>query len=208
MTWDTPLGDRIVTGVEKRLLELAISEMATEILAGPDDSIRIGVDVFDAMTGCLQLVMLDCVKTHLFNRTSEPAPSTAVIEGTAGAVLWYIESRVEGERAAEKDGQRDPTRPPHDNRWTELMMEAIKEYGWDVDVSLGDVEWSIAYESLYNRILHDDDYNIDGMDRDPAISKIVKKDMGIPAGYYSTPPLPEPDGPAMVDIIRRIVLWY
>lgn len=65
MTWNTPLGDRIVTGVEKRLLELAIDEMAKEILAGSDDSIRVGVDVFDAMSGCQQLVMLDCVKTFL-----------------------------------------------------------------------------------------------------------------------------------------------
>ena len=59
-------------------------------------------------------------------------------------------------------------------------------------------------EGPAHRILFDEDYLADFGDLPPD-QKAALGDLDIGANYFSDPPLPEPDGPKMVELIRSLL---
>ncbi len=205
MTWNTPSGHRTLEGEERRVFDIAIREMAVELLhEGIDDSLSVGIPVFDCMTGCQQLVMLDFVRTYLFEETPSSNPLTAVVEGTAAAIVFYIEGQIDVELDIDRDVSSEPSVRPV-RVWRKRLLRLCREREWEINPRLGKDEWQLAIDMLHDRILHDMDYLDDLSDRPPDVSQSIKKEMGIPQDYYLSVPIVEPDGPGMVEVIRRLL---
>ena len=65
MTWKTPLGRRTLVGIERDIVNAAISRMTRASIEELDEGeLSVGVPLFDSINGCQQLVMLDYVKRH------------------------------------------------------------------------------------------------------------------------------------------------
>jgi hypothetical protein len=205
MTWNTPLGSRSLTGVEQQILRSAITELSREIVDMPDDAcMEYGIPVFDRLTGCQKLVMLDYVKDHLLFETPNVNDSSAVIDGTVGALFSFIGGRIDIERDSEVDFKAGLTKKP-ERYYRKLLLKASRDYEWDFDPRKDPGRWALALQMLQDRILHDCDYEMDFGDLAPEASAMLKSTLGIAPEYFVSVPLPEPDGPKMLELIRR--LW-
>ncbi len=63
-----------------------------------------------------------------------------------------------------------------------------------------------AIECLHDRILHDRDYEMDFTDEQPEDSKALNSALGNSEGLLHIDPLAEPDGPQMLEVIRRLLI--
>lgn len=207
MTWDTPLGHRKLTGIEQDIMRGAICHLSREIIEDlVSDSAQLGIGVFDALTGCQQLVMLDYVRKYLLEDTPEPNEMSAVVEGTAAALIAFVSGKIDFELDWEKEYfESEPKLLRPQRFWRKLVVEASKELGWGFDPRKKEFGWEIAVEMLHNRILHDTDYLMDFTDHPPETSKSMNAALGISRGYYRAIPPPEPDGPEMLEVIRRLL---
>ena len=206
MTWNTPLGHRTLKGTERTLISAAICRMTRETIEeSVDDELNVGVGVFDSMSGCQQLVMLHYVRHQLFFETDGPNEMTAVVEGTAGAIIAYIRGQVDYELDIDKDIATGDTTLESNRFFRDLLLKAAKEYEWEVDTIDGADDWEFLVELLHDRILHDEDYDMDFADGSPEASRAVNETLGIVEDYFTGVPLPEPDGPEMLEVIRRLL---
>ncbi len=206
MTWNTPLGHRTLKGTERTLISAAICRMTRETIEDSvDDELNVGVGVFDSMSGCQQLVMLHYVRHHLFFETDWPNEMTAVVEGTAGAIIAYIRGQVDYELDIEKDIAKGDTLLEANRFFRVLLLKAANEYEWEVDTIDGANDWEFLVELLHDRILHDEDYDMDFADGSPEASRAVNETLGIFEDYFTGVPLAEPDGPEMLEVIRRLL---
>ncbi len=206
MTWNTPLGHRVLEGIEERIMRGALCRLSREIIESPEDGIMcVGVAVFDAMTGCQQLVMLDYVRRFLFEDTSESNEMSAIVEGTVAAVLAYVSVCIEFELDLEEDLSNSIAKTKPRRFWRELIRKASRVYEWELSPSPVLADWVFAIECLHDRILHDRDYEMDFTDEQPEDSKAVNSALGIPKAYFTSIPLAEPDGPQMLEVIRRLL---
>jgi hypothetical protein len=205
MTWNTPLGNRTLAGGERGLVHLAFVHMARELieLTYIDDKHELGITVFDSMDAAQQLVMLGAVKRYLFHETSDVNPSNAVFEGTAAAVVAFISEQIQMEIDLEFDiDLEDPL--AGDAVFRYLAHSFAKEYGYESPLEQDSDDWSMLMQLLHDRILFDEDYLADFGDLPPD-QKAALGDMDFGTNYFSDPPLPEPDGPKMVEIIRTLL---
>lgn len=206
MTWNTPLGHRKLSGIERLIMSSAICRLSRELVENTvDDSIEVGIAVFDSLTGCQQLVMLDYVRKFLFDDTPESNEMTAVVEGTAAAVIAYISGNIDYELDIDKEIRKSGPKMRPLRFWRKLILKASQEYEWELDPKKMPGEWELALELLHDRILHDDDYEMDFADGSPEKSDAVNSLLGIPEDYFTSIPLPEPDGPEMLEVIRRLL---
>jgi hypothetical protein len=206
MTWNTPLGHRVLEGIEGRIMRGALCRLSREIIESPEDEVMcVGVAVFDAMTGCQQLVMLDYVQRFLFEDTSESNEMSAIVEGTVAAVLAYVSVCIEFELDLEEDLSTSIAKTKPKRYWRELIQQACGEYEWELSPSPVLEDWAFAIERLHDRILYDRDYEMDFTDEQPEDSQAVNSALGIPKAYFTSIPLAEPDGPQMLEVIRRLL---
>jgi hypothetical protein len=206
MTWNTPLGHRKLAGIERKIMRSAICRLSREILEDTfEDSMNVGIAVFDSLTGCQQLVMLDSVRKFLFEDTAESNEMTAVIEGTAAAVIAYISGNIDLELDMDIEFRKSGPKMKPLRFWRKLILKAIQEYEWDLNPKTVPGDWELALEIFHDRILHDDDYEMDFADGPPESSDAVNLTLGIPNDYFTSIPLPEPDGPEMLEVIRRLL---
>ncbi len=206
MTWNTPLGHRKLDGIEEQIMRAAICHLSREIIENPiSDSASVGIPVFDALTGCQQLVMLDYVRRFLLEETPEPNEMSAIVEGTAAALIKFVSGQIDLEIHWDKDRLEGEPKMVNNRFWRKLIVKASREYEWDCDPRKDESGWETALEILHDRILHDDDYNMDFIDRPPEATKSVNATLGISNEYYTTIPQQEPDGPQMLEVIRRLL---
>lgn len=206
MTWNTPLGNRTLTGIERRIVRAAIVRLCREIIGNSvADSACVGVAVFDQLTGCQQLVMLDYVRRYLFEDTQECNEPSAIAEGTAAAVIAFVSGCIEFEVEIEDELTRSLSGIQPPRYWRELIQKASRVYKWEIDPNMEPNDWGIALEMFHDRILHDRDYEMDFTDGPPETSNGLNAVLGIPVKYFTSIPLVEPDGPQMLEVIRRLL---
>ncbi len=148
--------------------------------------------------------MLDYVRKHLLEDTPQPNEMSAVVEGTAAALIQFVSGKIDFEIDCARDREIGE-RKSRFRLWRKIVLEATREYAWDFDPRKMRGGWKLALELLHDRILHDRDYEMDFGDRPPEKSETVNKALGIGDDYYTTIPLPEPDGPEMLDLIQRVL---
>lgn len=206
--WNTAMGTRTLLGAERRLVVSAGWGLADAISASAmlNDNVRFGIVLFDRLTWQQQMMMLEKVLTPLVE-PSIPAPqSTALLDATVAAIYAHLYTSVEIELDDEKmevdnsfygasnfDVRReiiDALQEPIDS---DEPIEETPEDGWP-SVMCDDIdEWGLAIESLRERMLADEDWQMDAitMDLAPQTSKSLKKDLGIQRDYFIDIP---PDG--------------
>lgn len=186
--YQTPCGDRILEGAERRLYEESLGVMV-DFLA--DGDFEIGVTLFDQMQLGSKLVALYESGRALL-RTEEPAPARAAyLEAAIAAVYHHVLMMVEMEIGDESLG----VSPYH---WRTLVADAavasddIEESPAIPSRSL--LEWDLVIECLAEAVLWDRDFEIEEhLDADPESSNAIKTMLGIPPNYYSAIPLDPPD---------------
>lgn len=204
MTWNTPLGNRILTGVEERIVRCAIRGLTRELLETSDEfAPKFAIPVFDDLNICQKLVMLDYVKLHLLDETATPNSSSAVIDGTVGAVFGYVAGRLDWERFSEEDFKRGTVAKPQ-RFYRKLLLRACRDFEWDIKPQKTRRGWATALQILHDRVLHDTDYEMDFGDLPPDECAGLKLTLGISPEYFASIPFVEPDGPAMVEVVRRL----
>ncbi|WP_164101263.1 hypothetical protein [Candidatus Laterigemmans baculatus] len=108
--WNTPEGDRRLTGAEANLVRLALAIMVDQLSdnlrcgAGEDELWDSGVTMYDELTPNQQLTVIRQVAEHLLHDTPDTLELTAVNEAAAYAIFATVLSQIE----IEVDMARDP----------------------------------------------------------------------------------------------------
>jgi len=152
------------------------------------------------------MLMLEKVMTALVDPMIPAPPSSALLEATVAAIYAQLRTSIEIElddaRMAQDDtldesdyfdvrmeilaaieepiNTDEPIQEPPDDGWPTILCDEIDE-------------WDLAIESLRNRILADEDWQMEAlaMDLSPQTSKSLKNGMGIQRDYFIDIP---PDG--------------
>ncbi len=149
MTWNTPLGHRVLQGTERLIIDAAIHRMTRETLTSLSTiRFRWYIPVFDSMNGCQQLVMLDLRTALLIEKTEEANAMTAVVEGTAVRYLPTSMARLD-ELDTEKDADSVEPRLKPERFWRRLLLKANREYGWELKPRRDPFEWEFVVSSAY-----------------------------------------------------------
>jgi hypothetical protein len=147
MTWDTPLGTRIVAGNEAKLLKYALAamvdtfEMDTQAGCEP---VEYGVTLFDELSWPNRLGLLEQAAQFLFAVTRSPPAPSAVLDASVAALFGQIMHEVEFE--LESIGA-----PASRERvfWRSLISEAFSECFQDeiAEHRSADKGWKSSEES-------------------------------------------------------------
>ena len=205
--WNTALGERTLLGAERRMFVSSAWGLADSISANsPEDNVQFGIVLFDRLTWQQQMLMLEKVMTAMVDTTIPAPPSSALLEATVAAVYAQLRTSLE----IELDDARmalDDTLEESDHFDVRMEILAAIEEPVDTDEPIEETpddcwptilcdeidEWDLAIESLRNRILADEDWQMEAlaMDLSPQTSKSFKNDMGIQRDYFIDIP---PDG--------------
>jgi hypothetical protein len=203
MTWNTTHGPRTLSSAEARLVgqaSWALTDSIRECLS-IDVPLRFGIVLFDAMTWQQQVMMLDKVLASLIDPSIDPPKSTALMDATIAAIYAQIERSVQSEidldRTADwgEEDYRDQRQEIYD-----VLVETCYE-GDKPDVECAEMDaWELVIECLKDRVLADEDYQMDGLalDLPPEKSLAMKQAMGISGDYFIDVP---PD--ATIDDARQ-----
>ncbi len=207
MTWNTPLGDRKLEGEERDVIKAALYQMTNEIIRSVDeDSLYVGISVFDSLSGCQQLVMLDYVRRYLLDDTPDTNPSTAVVEGCVAGVMAFIWQQIQFELDIDRECKSDSGIRPI-RGWRKRIIRLIRYVSWEIDWKKGEAKWELAMERFHDRILHNEFYLFEYADDPPEITERLSNSLSIPGDYFRSIAAPEPDGPEMVELIRRLLSY-
>jgi hypothetical protein len=202
--WWTSVGERVLRGAEWNLFREGLSTLWVDVETSDDDDEEpgtTGVAVFDRLRKPERLALLAMV-TRGLNAADEPCPDlTALTDATIAAVFaqirYLIRVEIEEERMAWDD--RSTVRAS----WSrELVLDAAREVYPDRETPFPQAdsddlkEWFDLVDFLLDRILDDRDYLAGNafLDADPALSRALKAQLGIPEDYFSaipTNPTPE-----------------
>lgn len=172
MTWNTPTGIRIIAGDEKDLITAALNEMAMEVLESDlDEKLEIGVDAFDNMTACEQLIMLDIARQYLSEETSELNPVSGDLEGAVAAIFAFVRSCVEAELEAIKKLRHKAQRKLF-RKWRMLVYKSCKSCDWSVSPRANLAQWTAALNFLQDQILHESDSQKDETEQRSATKEL------------------------------------
>lgn len=212
MTWRTQIGERIIVGRESELLREAIGTMKDEFeqeLEGYTDPWEFDVPLFDELEPLVKLALLRDVGSALLRQTDCCPPLTAINEATIGAMFSHIRQSVEVEIDCQEDIKEVGGDPFF---WRRRILNVFHELN-DIDdlpsLDSRDIdEWDIPIVVLTERILWDEDFNDADiyMDLPPEHGELVKRQLSIPAGYFTAiPPNPvEADLPEIRETLREI----
>lgn len=186
--YQTPCGDRILEGAERRLYEESLGVMVDFLADGDFD---FGVALFDEMQLGPKLVALYESGRALL-RPDESAPERAAyLEAAIAVVYHHVLMMVE----MEIDDENLEATPHH---WRTLVADAANEND-DIEAAPAVqnrnlLEWDLVIECLAEAVLWDRDFEIEEhLDAAPESSNAIKSMMGIPPNYYSAIPADPPD---------------
>ena len=212
MTWNLPKGRGTIKGEERLLYSRVISEMTTEILYATNGEFCAGVGIFDSIPSCGKLLMLDYVQHHLFEKTKEVPMSSAVVDGTFGAIIKFLRTQIEMEvdvsRCPYGSGRGDPTYIP--DFWRRLVFGVVRERKWKNGWKLRPdgkkkVHWDLIMDRLHDRVLSDADYDLAWTGLNFEEQTGLHHVMGMPPSYFDSIPVKEPNATKMVEIIQRLI---
>lgn len=216
MSWQTPDGDRHLTGHEATLvrqtLACVVDHISEDIRFAEPDRWEFGVALFDELTPSQQVMLIKDIAEHLLTRTSKTLELTATNEAAVYVIFQTLAVQIEVEVDTEED---KPTDDSWRCYWRRLTLAAYRECFSDNDSDsfAGDdpedpwmtpqseqssnlSQWQSLTESLADRILWDRDFEMAGsfLDEEPAKAAVLKQMMGIETDYYSSiAPDPNPD---------------
>ena len=194
------MGERTLLNAERRMVISAGWGLADTISAeAPQGNMQFGIVLFDRLTWQQQFLMVEKVLTALLEPTIPTPPSTALMDATVAAIYAQLYTSVEIEL---DDARMDRNESLDEENYFEVrqgILEALREPvdsdepmeespdgGWP-DLLCDELEeWELAIESLRNRILADEDWQMEtlAMDLAPDTSKSLKKEMGIQRDYF------------------------
>lgn len=187
--WNTPEGDRRLTGSEaelvRRALAIMIDQLSDNLRWGADDDELwdSGVSMYDELTANQQLTVINQVAQHLLHETPDTLELTAVNEAAAYAIFATVISQVEIEIDMARDPLADDVEfdqecgygPQWRTHWRRQIVEACRETIAPLDgpapnacepFTLPEAEcediavWSELIERLADRILWDRDFEM------------------------------------------------
>lgn len=187
--WNTPEGDRRLTGAEAELVRRALAIMVDQLSdslrygAGEDELWDSGVTMYDELTPTQQLAVIKQVAEHLLRETPDTLELTAVNEAAAYAIFATVASQIEIEIDMAKDPLADNMEsdpefgfgPEWRTFWRQRVVDACRETfdevqsgdeeaGEPFELPAGEcddmAEWSEWIERLADRILWDRDFEM------------------------------------------------
>jgi hypothetical protein len=190
MTWNTPVGLRVLEDAELYLLSRAIEDITLDILeSDPGEPFAlIGIELFDKLHDAEKIVMLDYVKTYLFEESPAPPPRTATAEATVAAIFEFINNQVTAD----------------DQEYKLLLEDTGRLYGWAPEDDELEYDWEEGVELLYNRIQGNSDFELVSLPPEADIELSARFSL-LPKDYFTSAALPEPSGYEMVEVIRRLL---
>lgn len=186
--YNTPNGERILLGAERRLFEESLGMIVDDLSVGDGE---FGVVGFDELQWGQKLFALYRAGRALL-QPDEPAPEiTAFLAAAVATVYQHVQAMIEQEID-------DPAFAPSPPSWRELVIEAARESDslerLPRPTSRNKDEWEVAVECLADNVLRDRDFELGvHLDADPAESRKVKALMGVSENYYTAVPYDPPD---------------
>lgn len=215
--WNTPAGNRVLIGNERRLIVRGVVELWTLLTDLEGEWWVSGSPFFDDIPLEDRSYALLKVATHLLS-SEEPPEHHAWSEGAMLAVFNLIGQRVEEE--VEKDRRLGPSKSRifwrqlvHD-AWMERCYEPPSEIDWEPDEgprqrlrSRNLDFWDFKVVLLTDEILFDRDCVLDDFMRMPSgIAATIMRQMGIENDYYTAMPaaLKEADRERLLRFLKNV----
>jgi hypothetical protein len=213
--WHTQEGDRVLKGAEAHLFATGVWVIMQGIEAmadEPDDEGDSGVDAFDRLSRMQRLAMLRDVTKALLDK-SVPAPRlTAVNEATVAAVFEVIQMHTTMEIEMSRQLDRSER-----YLWREDLLKTYREvYGEQPDPnfplprknSRDTTDWELVIGALSERILWDDDWNLESgiVDCPPELAQLQMTVLTIDDEYFQgiAPDPPDSKMPAILEELRAL----
>ena len=200
--WNTPYGERILEGAERRLVAMESWALSDAIsVAASDGGASVEVVLFDRLTWQQQMLLLERVLNALTDPTTPAPPTTALLDATVAAIFaqMVISVQLEIDLIEPEDDPNDSYDPYNGFYVRQHVLDAIQE-PMNVDEPEGDPfeeyslsvecdeieEWQMVIESLRGRILADEDWQMEAivMDLAPTTGGDIKQLMGIQGDYF------------------------
>jgi hypothetical protein len=225
MSWQTPDGDRYLTGHEATLvretLACVVDHISEDIRFAEPDRWEFGVVLFDELTPSQQAMLIKDIAEHLLTRTNKTLELTATNEAAVYAIFQTLAVQIEVEVDTEDD------KPANDSWrcfWRRLTLDAYRECFSDAHSDSFDdddpedpwmtpqseqspnlSQWQSLTECLADRILWDRDFEMAGsfLDEEPAKAAVLKQMMGIETDYYSSI-APDATANKVDDLLREV----
>jgi hypothetical protein len=217
--WNTPAGERVVTGHEGSLFVQAAAALG-DLLAECDADLdwQTGVDPFDRHAAPVRIALLAEV-VRAMTDAAVPAPEpNAANEAAVYAVFRFLHDEIVSEidtEGTDEVGQAGPDSgspvPGGDPFfWRRLTLSACVEAG---DLAGGLTpdcddagEWEARLEGLADRVLWDRDWELEDLtDLPPRQARRLRRRLGIDDVYFMALP-DDPDGRRLqeaIDFLRR-----
>ncbi len=151
------------------------------------DGLQLGIVLFDQMNSHQQIVQVDRVLALLLDETIPAPPRTALLDATIAALYAQIFARLECEIYSE---QTSSAAEDDDTSHRQLVLQVLLQHdsdrNWpDPECTVTDT-WRSAIESLQERVLGDQDFQMDGLTLDlpPERAQELKEVMGISGDYF------------------------
>jgi len=187
--WNTANGIRTLTGAERELIVNGLHELVDAVVMArlSDESVSLGIALFDEVTWQQQLALLLKVARPLLDpKTPAPKPS-AILDATVAAIYAYIGEMIE----CEIDVQRTSVESFDDDtgRRQDLvraLKESHPEGAWlDPECAVME-EWEVAVEVCKSWVLADEDYKLSelALDLDPEQATESREFLGIDKDYF------------------------
>ena len=189
MTWNTAIGPRTLSGAEAYLVGQTAWQLTDSIREGLsiDSPLQFDIVLFDALTWQQQIVMLDRVLAPLLDADIDPPVPTALMDATIAAIyaqlVVFIETEIDMERTSDAAEEGDT-----DGR--QEIVNALVECAYEGDCPDAECAvidtWELLIEALRDRVLADEDYQMDGLTLDlpPEKSREFKRTLGISGDYF------------------------
>ena len=224
MSWQTPDGDRHLTGHEATLVREALAcvvdRISDDIRFAEPDRWEFGVELFDELTPSQQVMLIKDISEHLLTQTNETLELTATNEAAVYVIFQALSVEIEVEVDTEND---KPVTDSWRCFWRRLTLKAYHECFSDENDGFDDddpespwmtpqseqssnlPQWQSLTESLADRILWDRDFEMAGsfLDEEPAKAAVMKQIMGIEPDYYSTI-APDPKSGEIQQILKSV----
>ncbi len=189
MTWNTALGPRTLSGAEAYLVGQTAWQLTDSVREGLaiDSPLQFGIVLFDAMTWQQQMVMLDKVLAPLLDPNIDPPKSTALLDAAIAAIYAQMERSVQSEIDLDRtsDWDEGDYRDQRQRIYNTLVESCYEGKNPGIECAEMDA-WNMVILSLKDRVLADEDYQMDGLvlDLPPEKSFVLKQAMGISGEYF------------------------
>jgi hypothetical protein len=157
MTWNTPLGSRLLDTTEQAFFLAAFYDMAKKIAErSVSGGITTGVPTFDGLAGCEQTAMLDAVKKCLCEETPESTARLSEFDSVVAAAIAFVHDEIENEIITENGYSNHLGHMPQ-RKWRMFLGKIFDNYDWKIKSKNQLKEWSQLLASFQDRILKKDE---------------------------------------------------